>query len=364
MKYRIVLLSFSLSIFFVNCISGTKNNKSTIIMTNTISNTTIDSNAGVSNRDLTRTALYTHIMDEVTTQDYLLHTAWPATLETRSVHCNEGYQLEDWVNILRNSNDQWTLFTCSPKAGWTSGEVDYGKRYTEIISVDLLHSWIIQHNSFDYSYINRTDALLSRYRWTADNKYLYLYPTYYPGPDAFSYSYELRTLIHSLYRLNLITGEFELIIENKQYFDFSLSPNEQYLIFSEKDNSDNIHLRDLRNNHENIINLDENSFVTGAFIWNRAKNIVVIFIGYEKQNGGWYDDLSSITIIILDLENLQPKRILTKDPRIFIPSRCSTDNDYWIKDEELCLYSINSNLESYNKYYSINIETEVVTFLR
>ena len=316
----------------------------------------------------TQTASYARFIQGKQTQESLMFTVVPATLEARNVQCKDGFVIEQYLDIISSSNNQWTLYTCSPTPlnkndEWTPGVVDYGTRYTQIIKTDFSKTWTIRHNTFDYSIINRPDALLSPYRWTADGKYLYLYPSSYPGGSGFPESAFLYTQIGSLYRINLETGKFELVLQRSLFGALALSPDDRLLAYSEPDKSDIIHIRNMENGTDLQIKLNEDISAAGAFIWNSQSTKVIFTVGYGKQNGNWQDDLSGTSVFVLTPQNMHVQKVLAKDSRIFSPYECS-DNIYWLNENTICLYSLNQDLDSWNKIFTLNIKTGTVTYLR
>jgi len=316
----------------------------------------------------TKAAVDPKVAKAMQTQENFMFVAVPATLEARNVKCKDGFVLEQGLDVVRTSNDKWTLFTCSPipqniNDRWTPGVVDYGKRYTQIIKTDLSKTWTIQHNTFDYSTINRPDALMTPYRWTADGKYLYLYPRSYPGGSGGTDSMSLETYINTLYRINLETGEFELVLRNDQYDALALSPDDQFLVYSENKKPDVIHVRNMENGNDLQVKLNEDIIVSGGFVWNSESTKVVVIIGYGKQAENSYDDLSGTAIFVLTPKNMHIQKVLAKDSRIFTPYKCS-DNIYWLDKNTICLYSINQELDSWNKIFTFNIKTGTILYLR
>ncbi len=265
----------------------------------------------------TETAIHARVLEAEQTQQAFMSSA-PATLEARNVKCKEGFVLEQGLDVIRASNNKWTLFTCSPKPKnknnqWTPGADDYGTRYTQIISADFSKTWTIQHSTFDYSIIDRPDALMATYRWTGDGKYLYLYPRYYPSGSGGTNSGLLETHINNLYRINLETGKFELVLQSGQYGSLLLSPNDQFLVYSENKNSDVIHVRNMENGNDLQVKLNEDISVSGGFVWNSESTMVVITIGYSKAVENSTDDLSGTAIFILTLQNMHAQKVLAKD---------------------------------------------------
>lgn len=332
-------------------------------------NSTVTPSATLSPAQETKGAVVVTVGALEVTQLAYMFTSVPGTLAARNVNCKDGFVLELPLDILPDSNDQWTLFTCSPIARnaadqWTPGVVDFGTRYTQLTKNDLSQTWIIQHKTFDYSIINRPDALLVPYRWTTDGKYLFLFPESYPGASGFPLSAFLYTNINSLYRINLETGYFELVLRSDQFDALALSPDDRLLAYSERDKPNIIHIRNMASGDDLRVELHENIIASGAFIWNSDSTQVVFTVGYHKKSEDWQDDLSSTSIFVLTLQNKHVEKVLAKDPRIFVPYDCSDDHTVWLDKNTICLYSVNSELDSWNKFFAFNIKTGTVTFLR
>jgi hypothetical protein len=290
-------------------------------------------------------------------------TAKAATFEAREVFCEEGYKVESEETILRSLNDQWTIFTCSPqpddfKDRWDLDVVDYGKRYTKVISTDLTQSWIIFHKDFEWS--NRPDALLTKYRWTRDGKYLYLEPNIHNGGDGFSApGYFIDN--QALYRLNLITGDLETILGGMgQYLAFSLSPDDQYLTYVNQEEQKIVNIRDLSTGEEIIIELEEKYVISGAFAWKPDSSGVVFAAGID----GWREGEAGISIFEITINPLHNRTILDNDLRLFIPYYYWDIKDFWIAENELFLYSLSISMPDvfYSKW-SINTITGEITLL-
>lgn len=289
----------------------------------------------------TKAAFYNGLLEINTKQAAFLFTEVPGTLQARRVICNDGFALERFLDVLRYSTSEWTIYTCSPKleniGDWrTPGVVDYGTRYTQVSKTDFSRTWTIRHNVFDYSIIDRPDAWLFPYRWTVDGKYLYLCPLYYPSGSGYPTSVALQTLLNDLYRINLETGYFELVLSGNQYGAFSLSPDDQTLFYSDHDRPDILFARNMGTGEERFVKLNETIIAAGAFVWNMDGSKIVVTVGYETQSGGRRDDLSATAIYVVTLRNMHAQMILPRDSRVLIPSPCF-ENQYWLDENTLCL---------------------------
>lgn len=303
------------------------------------------------------------------THAYWMLTEVPSTLQARQVHCKDGFVLERKLDILRQSSDQWTLFTCSPEPEnqserWTPGAVDFGTRYTQVTKNDLSQTWIIRHGDYDGLVIDRPDALLYPYRWTRGGKYVYLYPGYYPGPSGFATSaYFVNAGAYQvLYRLNLETGDFETILPRRDgvYYALSLSPDDQFLIYTVTNEPGILHVLNMIDGSARHITLDAGAFVTGRFAWRPDSAKVVFASGYEKVSQDWSDNVSAASIYVLSIKTMHAQLILSKDPRILVPdfeckplSGCSA----WLDENTIYLYPLSSEFACSDTRFTLNIQT-------
>lgn len=323
----------------------------------------------LSPKDATREVIFstqgslrkTKIASQKQTEENIATIDIPATRAVRGINCKPGFKIELGSELLHYSNDQWTLYTCSPTTGnkFTDAEtdnLDFGTRYTNVVKTDLTKTWTIVHSSFDYSRINRIDALLQSYRWTADGKFVFLYPTYYPGGDGFKDSFFMGTEIRELYRLNLQAGIFEPVLLYKEFRDFEISPDDHWLIYSEIEHPGALHVRDLDTGSEKQVTLNGKILAAGAFTWTRDSSRVVIFSGYEKTDGEWDEDLSATEINILDMRQLRIKQIIPKDERLLTPCH-PYKSDSWYSPKSLCLHSISQDPQYKHKYFSLDLDT-------
>lgn len=296
------------------------------------------------------------------TQEYVLNTAIPSTLEAKNVKCKEGFFIVYPLETLIYSSEDWTLFTCSTikennNNMWTPDLV-HGKRYTQITKSDSSQTWIIYDNSLD-PIINSVGAFMIPYRWTEDGKYLYLRPYYSSSGSGYPQSNFLYTYISDLYRINLDTGYFELILQSDQYGALELSPDGHFLAYSEKINPDIIHIRNMETGNDQQIKLNENIVAAGAFIWNSESTKVVFFVGYENKGGNWQNDLSSTSIFVLTPHNMHLQTVLAKDTRKFALDECP-NKEYWIDKNTICIYSVDRELSYWENKFTFNIRTGIL----
>jgi hypothetical protein len=358
-------IAILLLFLFASCVSQSSITQTPTIVTKAIPTNSPNATATI-NSTPTPQATFNPTQALQATEGYFRFTAIPATIEARGAKCKDGFILERGLEVLDYSTDKWTLFTCSPvtanrKDMWTHGAIDFGTRYTQVIKTDFSKTWTIKHSSFDYSIIDRPDALMTPFRWTADGKYLYLYPRYYPGSSGGPEFFFLHTFINDLFRINLETGEFELFLKKDEFGALAFSPNDQFLIYSEQNKPNKVHIKNMETNENSQIEIQEDIVAIGAFVWYPDSTKVVFFAGYGEQK----DNLSGTAIFVLTPRNLQVQKVLAKDARIFGPyDECSVKHDTWLDYNTICLDSYNRELDSWNNIFSFNIKTGVVEYLR
>ena len=187
------------------------------------------------------------------------------------------------------------------------------------------------------------------------------------GGDGGPNSWFLYAGVDSLYRINLETGKFEVVLFRGQFNDFALSPDDRLLAYSDHSTPSIIHIRNMDNGNKSQIEISENIIAAGAFLWSSDSTKLVFFVGYSKdKKESWQDDLSGTGIFVLNPKSMHLQKVMADDPRIFMPdngcnSNASTD---WLDENTICLYSTNDKLDSWNEFFSFNIQTGQIVFLR
>ena len=198
---------------------------------------------------------------------------------------------------------------------------------------------------------------MTPYRWTADSKYLYLYPRYYPGSSGFPKSAHFHTLINSLYRINLKTGYFELVLPKDQFGVLEISPDDQYLVYSQFDEPDIIHVINLKSGNESQVDLNLEIVASGPFVWNPAGTRIVFAAAYGKESIDWQDNISASSIIVLTLKDMSTQTILYKDSRIFVPDFFSCGDGYWVDSSTICLQPLSDEYQGWKNLFTINLQS-------
>lgn len=283
------------------------------------------------------------------------HTAAYATLESRKAVCSEGYDFnpffpEDIVKRLdafQTDTDRWTVIVCLPL------KEKMGLGYTQIINHNGSIVWTISYDNFKlpehYHYLGASSV---------DRKHnsLYLRPSL-TNWSGWSPSM-LFGMGDTIYRINLDTGELTTIlpeIENGYYFDSSISPNYQYLVFSDSRQANLIHiLNPLDGKTIKTIALDENYVITGDFTWTSSGTKLIFVAGIN----GWEQEKAGISIFRLDMNTLNLQTLLLNDKRNLVPWPNSNSYELWLGNNILNLASIKVSENDFSaNEWAINIET-------
>lgn len=273
-----------------------------------------------------------------------------------SVSCPEFYILEKLpVGAPIKSNEEWILYTCSLAK----------TRYNNfVLSKDNSKVWEIYYNN--PAWADKNSIQLSAYRWTQDGTYLYLVPTLNccgSGFDAPGYFWDN----YSLYRLNLQSGYFENIIPpSDKGYSFSISPNDEYLVYSENE-SKTIHIIDLRTRIEQILSLDEDYVLTGAFAWKPDSTKLY----FSSAINGWESEDEGISIFMLSINNMNIQTILFNDNRLLIPLAKQEDGslwengnlEYWVNDNLLNIESLDYMSVEYFSRLALDVQSGEVIIL-
>lgn len=280
-------------------------------------------------------------------------------LQSRNVGCPFGYSVEMATSVKNDSNDQWTVYTCSPHpneqmVGSTTEPVDYSKRFTQVLNNTGSPQWTIPLGGLDWS--NRPNVKLETYRWSRDGKYLFFVPYLFEKGGCGGGWKILFLDTGYLYRLNLITGQFESLLPNaKAFFSYSISPDDHFLAYVNADDPKIVHLRDLNSGTENKIILDDDYVDTGIFVWSPDSSKLFFAGGLS----GWEDGKSGMSIFRVTIKTMYLQALLVNDSRLLVPySRWSdTTSSNWTNDYLLNVTSLNGNSEFYNRDLCIDIRT-------
>jgi len=286
-----------------------------------------------------------------------------ATNDAKGASCPKGYDLDITskmpYEVRPIFNSHWLEFTCSPEAEnqsdiWTPGAVDYGKRYTQVMNADLSLAWTIPYRGFPWSY--RPGAFLDPYRLSSDGIYLYFVPLFIPGGDGwYSPGYFYNDSV--LYRLNLHTGDFKVVLPYTKIdgYAFSLSPNDQYLAYRNPNEENIVHINDLINGNDTQVKLDGTYELTGAFVWTSDSKQVF----FASAKPGWLDGKAGISIFMLNINKMELHTKLFNDRRLLIPSFCSEEQNFssWVDGDKLCVRSLDYMSEAYFSDLLLNINT-------
>lgn len=293
------------------------------------------------------------------TSDSVIATNWAiisATLDPRGAKCDEGLRIEVPEVVDRMSNEDWSAFTCSPyedvraRTG-TPEEIDYSKRYTEILSTDFSTKWRIYHDIFPWS--NRFGTYLSATLWSQNGNYVFLIPAAIMSGCGMSPAGHFMNTT-PLYRLDLRSGEFEIILAEPNIYAYGISPDGNYLAYSIRDEKKIIHIRALQTGEEKQITLERDYVLTGAFVWH-ANNREVVF---ASALNGWKEYTRGFSLFVLDTSDMHLKTYLYDDDRLLIPSPYWSDEEpRWLDENTVRLISLNEEADYYWDEFTLNIRS-------
>lgn len=349
-KKRIALFIICICILFiVSCLS--KDNTSTVDFISTLPISSI----AVTSTQTLHPSLATNIAFEAT-----LDSSISATNTVRGVTCPELYQLSYPRRISSNSNDNWTVFTCS------IGKVNLAQEQEEVIfdtyvkSIDGKETWIISHESSIWE--NQKSIQLTTYSWSRDGKYLYLTPILETGGSGI-YTPGYFWDNYSFYRLDLTNGKIQNLLsyKGKKFltgYSFSLSPSEQYLAYSEFGNK-LVHIRDLYSGEEILFDIEGDYLLSGIFVWHNNSSSLV----FASAMNGWEDGNDGISIYKISIKDLRLERILSRDKRLLIPYLEYETNNYWVNENLLYVTSLNYLSYEYFSKLVLDVKTGSVDIL-
>lgn len=230
----------------------------------------------------------------------------------------------------QSPNNQWISIPCHP--------------HTQITKIDGTQTWIVSMDALAFpDDLSRDNSNLTVRKWSKDGKYLYLSLSTC-CPDRLN---GLAFYDHALYRLDLTSGQFLTLIElSRSYYAYSLSPDEQTMVYSKPGVGDEIFIQDLESKAEWQVLLDRN-YGIGDFLWN-SDGSEVFFAGEIE---GWPNGSNGFSLLALNLKNKSASVLIDNDLRLFVPIGLLGKN-------KLLLESNKSDVTIGEKYWAFNIITK------
>lgn len=279
------------------------------------------------------------------------HTAAYATLQSRKVICNEGYDfyplfpvdIVNQLDLFQTPTDKWTVLYCLPIKENT------GAGYTQIINHDASIIWTISYENINpapYHFLGASGI-------DKNKNVLYLAPalTNFSGVSK-SYYFGRGTPI---YQINLETGEIIAVLERTEnsYFGSSFSGNFKYFAYSEDKEPVVIYIQDLLNKEVvKTIKIDEPYERVGGFVWSSDNKYFLFVAGQD----GWEEGLAGVSLFRLNMKTLHLQVLLLNDKRNLVPWYNSDTFELWLDENTLNLISLKEQ-DSLTENWSINIET-------
>ena len=273
-----------------------------------------------------------------------------ATRSFFSSFCSEGFTLDSTVyDKIQN----WEILHCNSLS-------DHGRivKFIEDKGKKVLTVSLDDKNIFslkDNFYISLEAERISK------NSSLYLFPSYHPIGSSIDgwYPYIPFRYRTGFYRLDLQTGDFGAILNPNSFsgsdYSYALSPNEKYLIFSNRQEKNVFYLRDMITSIDKEFQLDIDIENIGDFVWTPDGANVVFVAGYK----GWADNKAGTSLYIFNLQTSQINVLLDKDQQQRMPYPYES-KEYWLRENILNLVSAQYN--GYWVEWAFNIDTHNIDF--
>jgi WD40 repeat protein len=277
-----------------------------------------------------------------------------ATLDARNTSCNYGYDYPFNFHpqdsfFSTNSGGSWAVIEC------VLDETNSSKGYTEVVNHDGSKVFRIP-----YSFPLPDDSdILVGLTIEPNGKYLYLIPgcahcAVFPDPSSAIAPMEFGAGV-ALYRLDLSSGNFTTVvpfIKHDYYVDISISPDTQYLVYSDIKDGNNIFIKNLTNGTKKTVQLENNYILIGSFTWSPDNNYLIFVAAID----GWENDKAGFSLFRLDLKTMLLHTLVLNDSRKLVPWLFDYPSQpTWIDSNTLSLGSIAET--SFTNDWSININT-------
>ena len=191
---------------------------------------------------------------------------------------------------------------------------------------------------------------MASYYWFKNERYVYLRPIVCCFDPT---NHGVFVEIFSLYRLDLTTGEFLVILSGKDKnlspFVARVSPDEKYLAYVDlADEPYIVYIDDLQSRERKSIKLDESYIDIGSFTWSIDSKELVFVAGFD----GWTDLKAGFSLYKFDLDKSSLETIIYDDQRLLMP--CNYP-DSWVNDETLLLCEFLSGAE-----WAVNTQSKLL----
>ena len=240
--------------------------------------------------------------------------------------------------IETSPDSQWMLVNCESKL--------HDDKNARVFRLDGSRSWSIPLSKFDWIKKDHPLRSVSSSNWTSDGKYVYLQPAVEFDPT----NHGVFVTSYSLYRLDLQTGEFSVVLSGKETdvspFSTKFSPDGKYLAYVDLDRNPNIvNLLGLQSMDLQSVKLADKYIDAGAFVWTRDSKQLVFVAAFD----GWEDLKTGVSLFSLDINTFSLQTIIYDDTRLLFPY------DDWIDNNTLPLGEFMDGT-----MWTVNIQTGVI----
>lgn len=285
-------------------------------------------------------------------EEYATSSPISATLTARNAICDHGYDypfnfIPERALFTTNSGESWAVIEC------VLDETISSKEYTEVVNHDGSKVFRIPYS---FPLPDDSDILVGL---TIDptGKYLYLIPdcahcAVFPYMDSTTWFFGTGV---SLYRLDLSLGNFTTIlpfVKHNYYNDFEISPNVQYLAYSDVKDGNVVFIQDLINGNRKTIRLENSYVLTGGFTWTPDGNHLIFAAAID----GWENNKAGFSLFRLDLRTMRLHTLILNNSRKLVPwNFYYPSQPTWIDSNTLSLGSVAET--GFTNDWSININT-------
>jgi hypothetical protein len=225
----------------------------------------------------------------------------------------------------------------SPDGNWIATDCRFDGDFFRVFQTHGNQVWDIPYSvvmKYYPEFIGSVHAL----HWSPDGKTLYF------TSSSCCADTDVITNGDTLYRFNLQTGDWDLVIDGVFSY-YSFSPDSESLLYilntkADKNNAVRLHLLELRAGNVDLINVDGFE-QAGWAVWKQDGQK----IGLIAQTGSLYSDDRKIALIVVDLQKLKSQTVipLTEDGLTI---------EAWSNDDILTIRR--SNVRKYNDFH-VNI---------
>jgi Tol biopolymer transport system component len=177
----------------------------------------------------------------------------------------------------------------------------------KIVSVDGTKQWDVYYSELSGMTCPCGDALVAIDHWSADGKYIYLYP-YMMGDGGYDWVWNKQT---QLIRLDLSSGSW---IDTHMGNSYSFSPDDQFIAYRSESG---VHIHDLSTREEMVFPVSTGFIDFGRFVWSPDGSRLIFAAAKEDLN--LEEQESGLTVFLISLSDSSVITLFEADLRYLYP---------------------------------------------